>query len=109
MRDNWYAEIRIFPFDSLPEGWVPCDGQLLPADQKHAPLFSLIGTAFGGDGQKTFAVPDLRGRLPVGTDYDAARGSNHLSPSSGPGAKETQPTIALVYAISINGLYPSFQ
>jgi len=101
MRDGWLGEIRIFPFDSLPEGWVPCDGQLLPIEQKNIPLFSLLGYVFGGDGQRTFAVPDLRGRVPIGAGFDVERGSLQPSP---PG--ETQPTIALVYAINIDGLFP---
>ena len=62
--DPFVAEIRIFPFNFAPKGWAFCDGQLLPLSQNTA-LFSLLGTTYGGDGQSTFALPDLRGRLPI--------------------------------------------
>jgi microcystin-dependent protein len=104
MTEHWLTELRIFPFDSLPAGWVPCDGQLLPLDNAHMALFSLIGCTFGGDGRKNFAVPDLRGKVPVG---GLERGKNVPSPSSEAGPKETQPTVALVYAICVDGMYPS--
>lgn len=103
--DCWLGEIRIFPFDSLPQGWVPCDGQRLTLDRDHMPLFSLLGNTFGGDGQHNFAVPDLRGKLPIGTDVDIDRGASRPLPNEA-GAKENQPTIALVYAIAIDGMYP---
>lgn len=99
MNDHWLTEIRIFPFESLPAGWVPCDGQLLPIND-HMALFSLIGLAFGGDGRQNFAVPDLRGKVPVG---GPGRGKNAPSPSNAAGPKETQPTVALVYAICVDG------
>jgi microcystin-dependent protein len=50
----------------IPAYWITCDGQLLPTDV-HTELYELIGTAFGGNGQSTFAIPDLRGRTPIGT------------------------------------------
>ena len=56
--------IRYFAFNFAPRQWASCDGQLLAIGQNDA-LFSLIGTVYGGDGQTTFALPDLRGRLPV--------------------------------------------
>lgn len=59
------AEIRSFAGNFAPRGWVLCDGQLLSIAQWTA-VFALIGTTYGGDGQTTFGVPDLRGRLPVG-------------------------------------------
>jgi microcystin-dependent protein len=62
--DPFVAEIRIFPFNFPPTGWAFCDGQILPLSQNTA-LFSLLGTTYGGDGQSTFALPDLRGRLPI--------------------------------------------
>ena len=64
MADPFVAEIRIFPFNFAPRGWAWCDGQLLPLSQNTA-LFSLLGTTYGGDGQSTFGLPDLRGRLPI--------------------------------------------
>jgi microcystin-dependent protein len=58
------AEIRIFPFNFAPTGWAFCDGQLLPISQNTA-LFSLVGTTYGGDGQSTFALPNLQGCVPL--------------------------------------------
>jgi microcystin-dependent protein len=66
MADPFYGEIRIFPYSQVPtgDGWAQCNGQLLPINQNQA-LFSLLGTTFGGNGQTTFALPDLRGRTPI--------------------------------------------
>lgn len=60
MADPFVAEIRIFPFNFAPTGWATCDGQLLPISQNTA-LFSLLGTVYGGNGQSTFALPNLGG------------------------------------------------
>src|SRR5213078_3822554 len=62
--DPFVAEVRIFPFTFPPKGWAFCDGQILPISQNTA-LFSLLGTTYGGNGQTTFALPDLRGRIPL--------------------------------------------
>src|SRR5215218_10074741 len=66
MAEPFIGEIRIFPYNSVPtgEGWAECNGQLLPINQNQ-PLFSLLGTTFGGDGRVNFALPDLRGRTPI--------------------------------------------
>lgn len=66
MAEPYLGEIRMFAFGTrgAPIGWQACDGSLLPISQNDA-LFALIGTTYGGDGQTTFAVPDLRGRVPV--------------------------------------------
>jgi microcystin-dependent protein len=64
MADPFVAEIRIFPFNFPPRGWAFCDGQLLPLSQNTA-LFSLLGTFYGGNGQSTFALPNLQGNVPV--------------------------------------------
>lgn len=66
MAEPFLSEIRIFSFSFPPKGWAFCNGQLLPINQNQA-LFSLLGTTYGGNGQTTFALPDLRGRLPVHT------------------------------------------
>jgi microcystin-dependent protein len=63
--DPFIGEIRMFAGNFAPLGWNFCDGTLLPIAQNDA-LFNLIGTSYGGDGVSNFAVPDLRGRLPVG-------------------------------------------
>jgi microcystin-dependent protein len=65
MPDPFIGEIRMFGFGFAPQGWAQCNGQLLPIAD-NAALFSLLGTTYGGDGQTTFALPDLRSRVPVG-------------------------------------------
>jgi microcystin-dependent protein len=62
--DPFLAEIRICSFNFAPSGWAFCDGQLMVLSQNTA-LFSLLGTTYGGDGQSTFALPDLQGRAPM--------------------------------------------
>jgi microcystin-dependent protein len=64
MSSPFIGEIRLFAGNFAPNGWAFCDGALLPISQFDA-LFNLIGTTYGGDGQTTFALPDLRGRVPV--------------------------------------------
>src|ERR1700704_6319740 len=64
MAEPFLSEIRIMSFGFPPKGWSFCDGQFLPINQNQA-LFSLLGTTYGGDGQTTFALPDLRGRVPI--------------------------------------------
>ena len=60
----YLGEIRIFAFNFAPKGWAMCNGQLLAISSNTA-LFSLLGTYYGGNGQTTFALPDLRGRVPI--------------------------------------------
>jgi microcystin-dependent protein len=65
--DPFVGQIMPWPMDWAPEGWALCNGQLLPINQNsNQVLFSLIGFRFGGDGRTTFALPDLRGRVPIG-------------------------------------------
>jgi microcystin-dependent protein len=64
MAEPFLSEIRIMSFVFAPKGWALCNGQLLPINQNQ-PLFSLLGTTFGGDGRVNFALPDLRGRAPI--------------------------------------------
>lgn len=70
MAQPFVGEIRIFAGNFAPAGWQFCDGSLLPISEQET-LFNLIGTTYGGDGQNTFAVPDLRGRLPMHTGTNA--------------------------------------
>lgn len=65
MSEAYLGEVRLFAGNFAPRAWAFCDGQLLPIAQNTA-LFSLLGTTYGGDGQTTFALPDLRGRVPIG-------------------------------------------
>ncbi|EAP99106.1 microcystin dependent protein MdpB [Janibacter sp. HTCC2649] len=64
MAEPYLSEIRLFSFNYVPRGWAMCNGQLLPINQNQA-LFSLLGTIYGGNGQTTFALPDLRSRVPI--------------------------------------------
>ncbi|MEL6481934.1 MAG: tail fiber protein [Pseudomonadota bacterium] len=77
MPEPFIGELRVFGFGFPPRQWAACDGQILPIKSNQA-LFSLIGAAFGGDGTTNFALPDLRGRMPIGIDG--------RSPSLGMGA-----------------------
>jgi microcystin-dependent protein len=62
--EPFLSEIRLMSFNFAPKGWAMCNGQLLPINQNQA-LFSLLGTTYGGDGRVNFALPDLRGRVPI--------------------------------------------
>ena len=64
MAQPYVGEIRMFAGNFAPAGWMFCSGQLLPISE-YETLFNLIGTTYGGDGQSTFALPDLQGRLPL--------------------------------------------
>src|SRR3954451_21429869 len=64
MAQPYVGEIRIFAGNFAPAGWALCAGQLLPISENET-LFQLIGTTYGGDGESTFALPDLRGRVPL--------------------------------------------
>lgn len=64
MAQPYVGEIRMFAGNFAPAGWMFCEGQLLPISENET-LFNLIGTTYGGDGQSTFALPDLRGRVPM--------------------------------------------
>jgi microcystin-dependent protein len=64
MQDPFLGEIRIVGFNFPPKGWAVCEGQILPL-QQNAALFALLGTMYGGDGMRTFGLPDYRGRIPV--------------------------------------------
>ena len=64
MSDPYLAEVRLMAFGFAPKGWAKCDGQLLAINQNQA-TFSLMGTMYGGNGQTNFALPNLRGRIPL--------------------------------------------
>jgi len=64
MAEAFLGQIQMVGFNFAPSGWAQCDGQLMSISQNTA-LFSLLGTFYGGDGRTTFALPDLRGRLPI--------------------------------------------
>ena len=64
MSDPFIGEIKVISFNFPPKGWAFCNGQLLPINQNQA-LFSILGTMYGGNGQTTFALPNLQARMPV--------------------------------------------
>lgn len=82
MDDNYIGEIRYVGFSYAPQGWALCNGQVLPIQQNTA-LFSLLGTTFGGDGVRTFALPDLRGRIAVGQGQGPGLSSYQLGQNGG--------------------------
>ncbi|MBL0385894.1 phage tail protein [Tumebacillus sp. ITR2] len=64
MAEPFVGEIRLFSYNRIPQGWLPCNGQLLNIQQNMA-LYALLSTKFGGDGKTTFALPNLQGRVPI--------------------------------------------
>ena len=85
MSEPFLSEIKIMSFNFPPKGWALCNGQLLPINQNQA-LFSLLGTTYGGNGQTNFALPNLRGQVPIHT------GSGH---TLGEAAGSTSVTLSL--------------
>jgi len=75
--DPFIGQLMLVCFNYAPSGWMFCDGSLLPISQYQA-LFSLLGTTYGGNGTTNFALPDLRGRVPVGANLSG--GGNSLTP-----------------------------
>ena len=82
MTEPYLGEIRMFGGDFAPRGWARCDGRLL-AIAEHAPLYSLLGTSYGGDGVETFALPDL------------------------PDGPPPQRSLPVVFMIALAGVFPS--
>lgn len=71
--EPYLSELKIFSFNFAPKGWAQCNGQLLPINQNQA-LFSLLGTTYGGNGQTTFGLPNLQGRVPMHTGSGLIQG-----------------------------------
>jgi microcystin-dependent protein len=80
MSDPFLSEIRMFSFSFAPRGWALCNGQLLPINQNQA-LFALVGTTYGGNGQTTFALPNLQGSVPlhVGNNFTLGQVGGELT------------------------------
>ncbi len=92
MAQPYIGEIRIFAGNFPINGWAFCEGQLLPISEYEA-LFQLIGTTYGGDGQETFALPDLRGRIPIHMGRGIGSDFNYVIGEMG-GAEEVTLTTA---------------
>ena len=82
MAEPFLSEIRLFSFDHVPKNWARCDGQLLPINQNQN-LFALLGTTYGGDGRVNFALPDLRGRVPLARSSQFGGGPHPLGERAG--------------------------
>src|SRR5438067_5535437 len=82
MSSPFIGEIRMFAGNFAPVGWAFCDGAVMAIAQND-PLFNLIGTTYGGDGQTTFALPDLRGRIPLHQGADRGGNSYTLGQNGG--------------------------
>jgi microcystin-dependent protein len=109
------GEIRLFAGNFAPQGWAICDGSMFSTDRYNA-LFAVLGNKYGGDGKTTFALPDLRGKVPMGVS--AAEVGKQVTPPFA--IKKTQysmqgtvivqenapPTLALHYIICIEGSFP---
>src|SRR5437899_11539288 len=89
MAQPYVGEIRMFAGNFAPAGWMFCEGQLLPISENET-LFQLIGTTYGGDGQSTFGLPDLQGRVPIHMGTDSF-GDNYVI-----GQKAGSETVTLV-------------
>lgn len=82
MSEPFLAEVRIVGFNFAPRGWAFCDGQILPINQNQS-LYSLLGTTYGGDGRTSFALPDLRGRMPIHVGRSDGGGFHSLGEKAG--------------------------
>jgi microcystin-dependent protein len=107
MVSPYLSEIRIMSFNFAPKGWAQCNGQTMPINQNQA-LFALLGTTYGGNGTTTFALPDLRGRVPIHMGAGFTQGERggeythtlitsemaaHNHSASGHAAQANQPTV----------------
>jgi microcystin-dependent protein len=99
--DPFIAQITVFGCNFAPQGWALCQGQLLAISQ-NAALFSLIGTYYGGNGQTTFALPDLRGRAPIGFGQGPGLSNYAIGEAGG---QETVPINTLSYPMHTHGLF----
>ncbi|MBN1343652.1 MAG: tail fiber protein [Phycisphaerae bacterium] len=106
--DAFIGTIIAWPMTWAPQGWLPCDGRLLPISGNEA-LYSLLGGNFGGNWQTNFALPDLRGRVPVGMGQGPGLANVTLGEESTQNACGTGGTaqLGLNYIICVNGIYPS--
>jgi microcystin-dependent protein len=112
MADPFVAEIRVFAGNFAPHGWAFCNGQILPIAQNVA-LYSLLGTTYGGDGRATFALPDLRERVPVsfGEQANSERYFEQGEPTAGASAVAGPPdssvgTLHVNFIIALQGVFP---
>jgi microcystin-dependent protein len=129
MTEPFLGQLLLVPYNFAPVGWAFCDGQLLAINQNQA-LFALIGTTYGGDGRTTFALPDLRGRVPISSGQGAGlemyalgqKGGTErvttsykqaptIAATANPGPSQPQdnhqPYLTLNWIIALQGAFPS--
>ncbi|AXT51506.1 phage tail protein [Aquimarina sp. BL5] len=80
--EGYIGEVRMFGGSFAPRAWAFCEGQLLAISQNDA-LFSILGTTYGGDGRTSFALPDLRGRVPIGAGHGPGLSDHRIGQKSG--------------------------
>jgi microcystin-dependent protein len=99
------GEIRIFATDDIPENWLPCDGRTINIRDNPA-LFALLGVMYGGNGTTTYALPDLRARIPISVGDDREQGSRAAA-ASAKGTSADQQFLALNFCICATyGIFP---
>jgi microcystin-dependent protein len=96
MADHYVGEICAFAFDTVPDGWFPCDGRILPWNAESA-LLAVIGNTYGGVPFQTYALPNLQGTVPVGADVPAPG----VTANGNAGA-----TLAVNWCIARTGVFP---
>lgn len=104
MAEPFLGEVRIMSFSFPPKGWALCNGQTLPISQNQA-LFSLLGTTFGGNGQTTFGLPDLRGSVPIhmGNGFDIGQKGGEYAHTLNMGEMVQHNHQVSVSTVAING------
>lgn len=106
------GEVRTFGFNFCPRHWAPAEGQLIDIDQNTA-LFSLFGTIYGGDGRRTFALPDLRNRSIIHGSETQRPGTKsqitgvETNETESVAAPDVQGTLTMTTCIALQGTYPS--
>ncbi|MEM7536285.1 MAG: tail fiber protein [Chloroflexota bacterium] len=118
MVEGYLGQVKLFALNFAPKDWAQCDGQELLISQ-HESLYSIIGTIYGGDGRKTFALPDLRGRAPVGVGESKNLPRIYEGEKRGGApvavAKESEPSevtmagLGMTWCICLNGVFPARQ
>ena len=104
--EAYAGEIRLFAGNFAPRGWAFCEGQLLPVSGNEV-LYSLLGTTYGGDGINTFALPDLRGCVPIHPSGNGQVGQRTGGAGVAAGNDtKTTPTLGLNYIICLQGVFP---
>ena len=107
--EAYVGEIRLFAGTTEPRGWAFCDGRLLNSSENRL-LSAVLGATYGGDGRTTFALPDLRGRVPIhpseGDWLGQASGGELVATSTEDNSAQTTSTLTLNYIICLTGVIP---